>query len=681
MQPSPPAMHPELLMAACHGVHTQLANLLNSDVNALVQVQHPTTEAGGGSVVVVVDDVDNPASAASTFLLQGLTPHGDSALHVAATFGDGDEYLKSAKVIYGNGGRHLLGAHNNEGNTPFHCAARAANTTVLTLLIDLARGEEATGAGGDDAAAGRMRVETLLRMQNKLGETALHGAIRAAHMPTVDALLTADPCLARVPDTGTSPLFLAVSLHHYGIARKLYARDNRLSCSGPDGKNALHAAVLRSKEMTELLLGWNKELTKQRDQHGNTPLHFAVSLESGARGLLPQYAVPVENRTGITTFLNIKEPALDLTKKMLEADPYSAFQADNNGWFPIHVAASAGRLSAVAILVTMCPGCAGLRDIDGRTFLHVAVKKRRYDIVAYACQKVSSSVLNKQDNEGNTAVHLAVEVGDWWIFACLFANKQVDLNLPNNKQHTPRELSIITIPTGLYCLVNSGILIQQALIYTNATRDICRHDGIEKDYTPVAAEDDIIISNSTQFLGLGLVLITTMAFSATFTLPGGYRADDHPNGGTPTLAGLKQFQGFMMANTLALVCSSLAVISLVFSGTPTVELSMRQQHYNISIWLSWNAIISLGIAFAIAVYIMISPIASETAIAVIVVFFSVGILHLPSIAGRFCKFSIVLCARIGILPIVRSDISKVMLLTFWPLIVIYGWQEYAWRHR
>ena len=39
------------------------------------------------------------------------------------------------------------------------------------------------------------------------------------------------------------------------------------------------------------------------------------------------------------------------------------------------------------------------------------------------------------------------------------------------------------------------------------------------------AEDEekgsAIVSNSTQFLSVGLVLITTMAFGATFALPGG----------------------------------------------------------------------------------------------------------------------------------------------------------------
>ncbi|XP_044978361.1 protein ACCELERATED CELL DEATH 6-like [Hordeum vulgare subsp. vulgare] len=654
-----PTMHPELLKAACHGSCRELTNLLNG---------------GAADVPIeVVVDIDHPGtvrSPPSSLLLEGVTPDGDTALHVVAAYG----YLKKARAVYDKA-PHLLGARNSGGSTPLHCAARAGHAPMAALLVELARGEEVAGEDG--------RVTTLVRMQNELRETALHEAVRAGHMLTVAELMTADPFLARVPDSGTSPLFLAVSLRHEQIVRELYQRDKKLSYSGPDGQNALHAAVLRSRDMTKLLLSWNKELTKKRDQHGNTPLHFAVSLETGTRGMLPQYAVPVVNGTSITSFLNVVGTPMDLTMHILEADAYSAYQPDEEGSFPIHVAALAGRLSSVIILLLKCPGCASLRDTHGRTFLHVAVMKKRYDIVRYACQTpMFSSIMNKQDNEGNTALHLAVEVGDWWGFTCLFANKEVDLNLPNNKQHTPREISVSSTPTGLYCLLHSRILIQQALISADATLQICRRDNMKKGpSTQSDVKIDAVISNSTQFLGLGLVLITTMAFGAAFALPGGYRADDHPKGGTPTLSTDKVFQGFLMANALAFICSSLAVLSLVFAGTPTVEIPMRYMHYNISIWLSFNGVLSLGTAFVLAIYIMITPIISGTAIMVMVVFSSLEILYMPSLVEKIVKFMIVVCGRVGILPVMlRSEMPKVMLLTIWPLMVIFGWQEYAWRH-
>ncbi|KAL6643480.1 hypothetical protein ACP70R_018246 [Stipagrostis hirtigluma subsp. patula] len=674
-----PCMNPEVLRAATTGDHQKLVELLNGEGRRNgVDVASPAT------VIVEIErcaTVSSPPS--SSLLLQGVTPDRDSALHVVAAAGDGSRYLESAKVIHGKA-RRLLGARNLGGSTPFHRAARAGNVAMLSLLVRLARAEEGEGerAGGD----GQRRVEEILRVRNEVGETALHEAIRAADMRAVDVLMTADPLLAGVRDDGISPLFLAVALCRYDIARELYRRDSGPSYSGPRGQNALHAAVLRSEEITELLLQWNMELTKQQDEDGNTPLHYAVSMGSETYEMLPRYAVPVKQGKSLKTLLNITEPPLELTKQLLKADECSAYQPDNKGSFPIHIAASAGRLSAIIILITDSPGCFGLRDHHGRTFLHVAVKNKRYDIVAYVCQTtVLWSLLNMQDNEGNTALHLAIIVGDWWIFACLFVNKQVDLNLPNKDGNTPRELSISYIPTGLYCWLNSRILIQESLTAANANRNICHGDDDKEYYPKSEAENEekgnTIVSNSTQFLSSALVLITTMAFTAAFALPGGYRADDHPFGGTPTLAHSKQFQGFMIANTLAFFCSSLAVLSLVFAGTPTVELPMRYVHYNISIWLSLNAVGSLAIAFAIAVYIMITPVAAKTTIAVMVVIVSTAILHSPSIVEKFSILFLVLCIRLGILKVLTSSITKVMLLMCWPLIVIFGWQEFASRYQ
>lgn len=91
-------------------------------------------------------------------------------------------------------------------------------------------------------------MKALLRMQNRRGETVLHEAIRLGDRDMIGRLMAQDPQLARVPPAdGPSPLYLAVELGHDDIARQLYENDQALSYAGPDGRNALHAAVLKSK--------------------------------------------------------------------------------------------------------------------------------------------------------------------------------------------------------------------------------------------------------------------------------------------------------------------------------------------------------------------------------------------------------------------------------------------------
>jgi hypothetical protein len=58
--------------------------------------------------------------------------------------------------------------------------------------------------------------------------------------------MTEDPELASFPEDGTSPLYLAILRGNKIIAETLHRESGGiLSYSGPNGQNALHAAVFR----------------------------------------------------------------------------------------------------------------------------------------------------------------------------------------------------------------------------------------------------------------------------------------------------------------------------------------------------------------------------------------------------------------------------------------------------
>uniref|UniRef100_M8BUT6 Uncharacterized protein n=1 Tax=Aegilops tauschii TaxID=37682 RepID=M8BUT6_AEGTA len=179
---------------------------------------------------------------------------------------------------------------------------------------------------------------------------------------------------------------------------------------------------------------------------------------------------------------------------------------------------------------------------NGRTFLHVAVLEESQSVVTYACKlqskKFSSSVMNMQDKDGNTALHLAIQMGNVWIFSPLMKNRKVKLNLRNNKGQTPLDLSWITTPAGVHYGLNPRIMIHKLLQDAGAKNGTFRCDHFHKEHIVMLdpKEEAQKITDSTQTIGIASVLIATVAFTAAFALPGGYRADDHPNGGTPTLA-------------------------------------------------------------------------------------------------------------------------------------------------
>lgn len=137
-------------------------------------------------------------------------------------------------------------------------------------------------------------------------------------------------------------------------------------------------------DLTKMLLEWNKYLTLQGDENGSIPLHFAI------------VTIPWQRK-------KVKQP---ICSQVLKVNPDALYQPDHNGSFPIHVAASVGATWAITSFLIKSPGCAGLRDDRGRTFLHVAVDKMKIGIVSYACRNISLSwILNMQDKDGNTALH------------------------------------------------------------------------------------------------------------------------------------------------------------------------------------------------------------------------------------------------------------------------------------
>ncbi|XP_051190859.1 protein ACCELERATED CELL DEATH 6-like [Lolium perenne] len=625
-----------------------------------------------------VDHLPSSLAVPGRELLKGVTPDGDTALHaVASNTGDGHDFLKCAGMICGRDW-DLLFAKNHDGDTPLHSAARAGNSKMVSCLIHLA------GSGG----VGPNGKLALLRMQNKRHETALHEAVRTEdgrileykhRKASLDAgeeneddadgateertivklLMRADPELANYPEDGISPLYLAIFLQKSTIALTLYNTScGNLSYSGADGQNALHVALLRDTVMVEILLGWNKSLTAQVDKDGSTPLHF-VQFSSGSKQTL---------------------------EKVFKANPASLYQADNKGFFPIHVAASLGATDAVIFFLHERPDSAGLRNAKGKTFLHVATEKRRLAMVSYACGNPSLAwILNMQDSEGNTALHLAIQGGKLRMFCALFGNREVNLNLANNLGETPYDLSRSKLPRGMGYTWNSEHRIKHALRSVRANHGAIREDKNKERYSrrPNPQEEDREserLKDATQMLVVTSVLIATMAFTATFALPGGYRADDHSNGGTPTLAGGYIFDAFILATALAFICSLLATAGFMFSGIPMVNLSMRKIYFQTAVLCMSSSVTCLSIAFALGVYMVLAPVARNTAVAISVItpailvcrdmgfLIQVLILARPLLTRKGIFFGMVQLLRMSV---------KTMVTALWPFAVTFCWAAFA----
>jgi ankyrin repeat protein len=175
--------------------------------------------------------------------------------------------------------------------------------------------------------------------------------------------------------------------------------------------------------MVSLLLRCWPSLATDLDSNKSSPLHFASS--DGDCSIIEEI--------------------------LTHAPPSTAYLQDNEGLSALHAAALMGNEPAVRLLLQFYPASAGIRDNHGRSFLHAAALRGHSSIVSQVIKnRMLENLLNQQDREGNTALHLAVESGEYGTVSKLLSSGKVQVHIMNNAGHTPADL--IEKSTGFYSM-------------------------------------------------------------------------------------------------------------------------------------------------------------------------------------------------------------------------------------
>ncbi|TVU03426.1 hypothetical protein EJB05_51027, partial [Eragrostis curvula] len=423
--------------------------------------------------------------------------------------------------------------------------------------------------------------------------------------------------------------------------------------------------INKQHNMIDMLLGWNIDLTIQGDQNGSTPLHFSTSALR-TRGVCFWMFRPwfLWNRQVWHSSI--------LLKQVLHANLAPLYQPDDKGFFPIHIAANIGANEAIIEFLEICPNIAGLRDMKGITFLHLAVKKEAMECCR-SCMPKSVTVMDFEHVRQCTPLHLSVKHSYQNIFSLLLENLEVHLNLLNNNGETPLDLSESMIAAGSFGAWNPRFFIDAALKYCHAKHGNRRLDHFEEQYIKIVDEQKHLqnLINSTQTLGVGSVLMTTAAFAASFTLPGGYKDD-----GTPVLSGRYVFYAFIAANSLAFGSAGLSTINIMYSGTAVLDVPLRSRHFLIALYLAFSSVTSLATAFVLGLYLMLASVTPMTATAICVVASTFSVLaYTDSLRGLAVARA--LRARMGnrALVIIARIIVIRTAIVFWPLVASFIWAE------
>jgi hypothetical protein len=239
-------------------------------------------------------------------------------------------------------------------------------------------------------------------------------------------------------------------------------------------------------------------------------------------------------------------------------------------------------------------------------------------------------------------------------------------------------------PISLSFVQNSETKINFALKVVNARSGSCRRDHFEENYNHqlqhTQREELKNMKESTHTLCIGAVLIATVTFSATFALPGGYIADEHTNGGTPTLAGRYAFDAFIIASTLSFILSAVAILGLMYSGYSILNPYSRRIYFFAAWYFATTSVTCFTAAFALGLYMVLAPVAHKSAVAICVISPLVILFNKTEFWLKWALLARPLCARIGLirtLVLVTTNIVLNLLMEFWPLVFIFVWAGYT----
>ncbi|XP_044974576.1 ankyrin repeat-containing protein At5g02620-like isoform X2 [Hordeum vulgare subsp. vulgare] len=328
-------------------------------------------------------------------------------------------------------------------------------------------------------------------------------------------------------------------------------------------KGVYPASLPFTAEMVDLLLQWRPSLTNNLDTNKSSPVHFTAS----------------DGDCSIIEALLTHSP------------PSTAYLQDSDGVSALHAAALMGHVAAVRLLLELYPSCADIRDNRGRSFVHVAAMKGRSSVVSYVIKsKMLEHLLNMQDKEGNTPLHLAVAAGEHKVISKLLACNKVHTHMMNNAGRTPSDL--IEDSTGFYSMIKLVV----KLYIAGARFRPERQDHIEK-----WKGQDIIKWRETTSKNLAIVstLVATIAFSAAFNVPGSYGSDGKAN-----LDGDRFYNAFLVLDTIAVTTSVVATILLIYGRASRTNRSWIG--FIVSMHFLWVALNSMMLAFFMAIAAVVS---------------------------------------------------------------------------
>ena len=354
--------------------------------------------------------------------------------------------------------------HSEVGGSPIENATQADRADIVKLMIP--------------------KMPNLLNL-NRNGDSLLHIACRHWSINVVKLLVEEIPhnksmLLSARNYQGELPLHLACS-RSFSLVKLVSGCD--VNAQDEAGRTPLHIACMGSIYVPNVIKYLIKDINIDcsiQDKDGNSALQTA----SSNKGFPIEHFGLLNSRSHFDWMIFIKELKSKFNRQQggaINVDKFfELFRSiiahileylDDD--FVIQMCSS-GHLGFLEVLHEQTPGIfTSISDSKGNSILHKACANGQKHIVKYimeqewstqllnkpnqlkevplhiACKgrylsivrQVSIGDVNATDNEGNTALHISIEQGNWEFAYCLIRDRKCDMFIENNLKTIPIEMS------------------------------------------------------------------------------------------------------------------------------------------------------------------------------------------------------------------------------------------------